>query len=105
MQATQHNTPSAPNGQQPNSDSPPLVPVLYDLLISSRKNGYGTTSHADSPILWWKMAGQPKEKPPQPVTLIHPLIQKRLQAYVLIDTEVQINQIIRKYRKVEVQNV
>ena len=95
MQANHNFNPSAPSGQQLNT--PALV--LYDLVIASRKTGYGTTSHADSPILWWKMAGQEKETPAKPVTLIHPLVQKRLQAYELVDTEVQINQIIRKYRK------
>lgn len=102
MQATQHNNPIAPNGQQQNSKT--LTP-LFDLVIASRKNGYGTTSHADSAILWWKLAGQEKEKPAKPVSLIHPLVQKRLQAYELVGTEVQINQVIRKYRRLEVQHV
>ena len=101
MQANHNFNPSAPSGQQQNSDTPT---PLFDLVIASRKNGYGTTSHADSPILWWKMAGQQREKPAKPVSLIHPLIQKRLQAYELVDTEVQINQVIRKYRRLEVQN-
>lgn len=81
---------------------PTQTPVLFDLLIASRKGGYGSTSHADAPILWWKLAGCEKEKPAKPVTLVHPLIQKRLAAYELVDTEVQPNQVIRKYRRAEV---
>lgn len=75
-----------------------LAPPV-DLVIASRKYGRGSTSQADAPILWWKLVGRPKEVPPRPCSLVDPVIQKRLRAYKLVDTEVQANQVVRRYRK------
>ena len=81
--------------QAPGADNAPL----FDLVIASRKGGYGTTSHASAPILWWKLAGQPKETLTKRVSLTHPLIQKRLAAYELVTVEVHPTTIVRKCRK------
>jgi len=74
-----------------------LLPV-YDLVIASKKL-YGITSDAAAPILWWKLAGQPKQEPPQRCALTDPAIQKKLLSYDLIDTETRQGMIIRRYRK------
>lgn len=78
---------------------------LYDLLIATRKYGYNTTSQADAPILWWKLSGRSKETPPVECRLTDPAIQKRLENYELMDTEVHAGQVIRKYRKLCTFNV
>jgi hypothetical protein len=72
---------------------------LYDLVIASRKYGYGHTTNTDAPIVWWKVAGQPKEALKKRVSLATPLIQERLQKYYLVDTEVHPTEVIRKYCK------
>jgi hypothetical protein len=84
------------------SQIPGLTPAsavpLYDLLIASKKYGVGSTSQADAPITWWKMAGQDKYFP-KSARLTDPEIQKRLAAYELVETEVHPNEIVRKYRR------
>lgn len=75
---------------------------LYDLVIASRKYGYGSTTNAAAPIAWWKLAGQEKEVPPRTVSLTNPVVQKHLEAYELVDTEVHPTEIVRKYRRLEV---
>lgn len=78
---------------------PPPGCILYDLVIASKKYGYGSTTNANSPILWWKLAGEAKEDVyAQKYTLINPVIQQKLLDYELIKTEVHSCQIIRKYR-------
>ena len=84
-------------------DLPVVVPgqTLYDLVIASKKYGYGSTDHANAPILWWKVAGQPKEEiyPRRRVSVIDNEVQDRLAGYELVDTEVKRNMIVRKYRE------
>ncbi len=75
---------------------------LYDLVIASKKYGYGSTTNANAPIEWWKLAGGEKEAPPRQVSLADPVIQKHLEAYELVDTEIQTTRIIRKYRTLRV---
>lgn len=83
--------------QVPGTDQP-----LYDLLIASKKYGYGSTTNADAPIIWWKVAGHEKQAPRRSLSIVDPALQQRLEAYELVDTEVQPSQVIRKYRKLEV---
>lgn len=81
--------------------SPPPGQVLFDLVIVSKKHGYGSTDTATAPILWWKMAGQSKEEiyeRGKRIALSDTKVQERLAAYELADTEVHPGQIIRKYR-------
>lgn len=82
---------------------PVVVPgqTLYDLVIASKKYGRGSTDHAEAPILWWKLAGKPKEEvyPQRRVSVIDSQVQERLASYELVDTEVRRNMVIRKYRK------
>lgn len=78
----------------PGADTP-----LFDLVIASKKSGYGITSRASAPVLWYKLAGQPKQNP-KGWALTQPAVQARLQDYELVDTEVRQNQVIRKYCKI-----
>ena len=76
-----------------------VSPPTFDLLISTSKSGLTT---ADDKILWWKVAGKEKQEPPVwGCTLTNPVIQKRLLAYELVDTEVKQFEVIRKYRKLD----
>lgn len=80
--------------------APEAPKPLYGLVIASKKFGFGTTCNASDRILWWKMAGQPiQENLNKELSLVSPVIQKKLQGYTLVDTEVQPHQIIRKYKK------
>ena len=79
---------------------PPPGEVLYDLVIASKKYGYGSTTHAEAPILWWKLAGQAQEAPPYRMSLVDRGVAERLRGYELMDTEVHRDQVVRKYRKV-----
>ena len=80
----------------------PILAPLYDLLIASRKYGYNLTSQTDAPITWLKAAGFPQRSPQvENTTLAHPTVQKFLEGYELVDTEVKPFEIIRKYRKVK----
>ena len=83
---------------------PVAVPgqTLFDLVIASKKYGYGSTDHAEAPILWWKLAGQPKEElyPRRRVSVVDAVVQERLAGYELVANEVKPNMVIRKYRRV-----
>jgi hypothetical protein len=70
----------------------------FDLVIASQKV-FGVSSQAEAPILWWKVAGQKKEYPPKPCSLLHPAIQKRLLNYELAHTEARQGMVIRRYRR------
>ncbi len=83
---------------------PTAVPgqVLFDLVIASKKYGCGSTDHAEAPILWWKVAGQDKEElyPSRLVSLVDSVVQNKLANYELVATDVKVNMIIRKYRRI-----
>lgn len=77
----------------------------FDLVIATRKYGIGSTDSANAPIVWWKVAGQPKQEPTAPCNLTTPAIQKRLLAYELVDTRCTQFEVIRCYRKVDALQV
>lgn len=85
-----------PASQVPGADQP-----LYDLVIASRKYGYGETDNATDPILWWKKAGEPQQKPRGRMSLVDFTNQGELDDYELVDVEVHPTQIINKYRIME----
>lgn len=76
---------------------------LYDLVIASRKYGFSSTTNANAPIEWWKVAGGEQQSPPGQVSLTDPIIQQHLAAYELVDTEIHPMRIIRKYRKLQTE--
>ena len=78
-----------------------VSPPTYDLLISTKRLGLSTGSIASDKILWWKVAGQEKGEPFRTRAITDPLVQKRLLAYELVDTEVKQFEVIRKYRKLD----
>lgn len=74
-----------------------LIP-RYDLVIATQKTPF-MTSRQDAPILWWKVAGRPRETPPAKCSLLDPVIQKRLADYELEATEARQGMVIRRYKK------
>lgn len=71
----------------------------YDLVIASKKYGRGSTTQLDAPVLWWKEINKEREVPTGRITLLDPRMQARLAGYDLVDTEIQPNQIVRRYRR------
>jgi hypothetical protein len=82
----------------------PVVPAAdlpqFDLVIASKKT-FGISSQAEAPILWWKLAGKPRETPARPCALTDPAIQKRLLGYRLVNTETRQGMVIRRYRRIQ----
>jgi hypothetical protein len=79
------------------------APVLFDLLIATKKYGYGsnTGSAESAPILWIKFAGEEKRPPKdKTITMAAPGVQKFLQGYELVANETRQFEMICKYRKV-----
>lgn len=78
--------------------------VVCDLIITSKKYGYGSTTTAEAPILWWKQAGKEQDNVYDRgirISLVDAVIQKRLEDYELIKEVVSWNEIRRLYRKIK----
>ena len=85
--------------RRPGIPLPPGI-VLYDLAVAVKKYGYGLSTNGQSPILWYKLAGQPK-KEPAGWTMAKLVSRGRLDGFELIDTEVKINMIVYRYRRAD----
>lgn len=73
------------------------APVLYDLVICSRK------IDQEGRILWLKFAGEPKSRPAQAdVEISHPTIMALLADYELVKTDRNRagGEIVRKYTRI-----
>lgn len=76
-------------------------PAPFDLVIAAKKYGVGSTTQLDAPILWWKEAGKETEQPKGRITLLDARMRTWLAGYDLVDTEIQPNQVIRRYRRIQ----
>lgn len=81
-------------------------PAVFDLVIASKKDSYNCTFSPDAPIAWIKRADFPRRPPlSQNTSLTSPEVQAFLKGYELIETEPLVNLVVRRYRRIQTQDV
>lgn len=79
----------------------PAQPPLFDLVIVTKRWGYGSKTSGREPILWIKLAGKPEDHETyKGLNMYSPQVRKMLEPYEWVENETRPNQLIRKFRRI-----
>lgn len=79
----------------------PAQAPLFDLIIVTRRWGYGSKTSGNEPILWTKLVGQPEDHQTYAgLTMYSPPVRKLLEPYEWAENENKEFKLVRKFRRI-----